>query len=216
MTDFLIILAVLTVLAAFAFTIFAREQKERERAMQAQCAHNLKGIGNQFHFWADFKDGYFPMSLSQVIGGSEEFSTGTNAWRHFQVLSNFGFTPRTLICPADEVSSRWPNVRVPARDFTVFGNANLSYFAGLDAKKSKRSSILSGDRNITNGVALKDGVMELTTNTPAGWTGEIHEQGGNVLFADGSVRQMNGDDLRDAVAKSGFATNRIQMPILTP
>ena len=51
---------------------------------------------------------------------------------------------RILICPADVRSSQSPNVRVPARDFTVFGNANLSYFVGIDAKKAKGSSFLCG------------------------------------------------------------------------
>jgi prepilin-type processing-associated H-X9-DG protein len=107
-------------------------------------------------------------------------------------------------------------MRFPAPNFTTFGNANLSYFVGLDAKKANSSSFLCGDRNVTNGLAPKDAVMELTTNTPAGWTDEIHETNGNVLFSDGSVRELNAADLRAAIARTGFATNRIQIPILRP
>jgi prepilin-type processing-associated H-X9-DG protein len=214
--DLAIVLAVLAVLAAFAVTIYTGRQNLRARAMAAQCASNLMGIGDAFRVWADAHGGHFPMSLSPVIDGSDEFTTGTNAWRHFKSLAGYMVHPRFLICPEDTRSSRWPNVRLPARDFTVFGNANLSYFAGLDAKKGNGSSLLSGDRNITNGIGIHDGVIALTTNTPADWTREIHDKIGNVLFADGSVRQLTAEELRAAIAKTGLATNRIQIPILKP
>jgi len=202
---------VLTVLAAFAFTIFAREQKERERAMQAQCAHNLKGIGNQFHFWADFKDGYFPMSLSQVIGGSEEFSTGTNAWRHFQVMSNELSTPKVLMCPKET-----DHARFLATNFIFLNNSNLSFFVGIDADETNASALLSGDHNITNGTAIKNGLLKLTAAQPTGWTVEMHNSVGNICLADGSVQQVSMSGLQNAVTSTGMATNVLNMPVLGP
>jgi len=214
--DLAVVLALLAILAAVALNLVIRQRNLQARVMQVQCAVNLKAIGDQFRFWADRHGGHFPMSLSSVIDGSEEFATGTNEWRHFQALSNFGFQPKTLICPADMRSSRWPNVRVPARDFIVFENANLSYFVGIDAKKAKGSSFLCGDRNITNGIAIQGGLLELTTNTPAGWTEGIHDRRGAVLLADGSVNQFTDAGLRAAIAKTSLATNRLQIPITSP
>jgi hypothetical protein len=214
--DLAVVLALLAIFAAIGLNLVIRERNLQARVMQVQCATNLKAIGNQFRFWADPRGGHFPMSLSSVIDGSEEFTTGTNAWRHFRAITNYGLEPRTLICPADLRSGRSPNVRLPARDFTVFGNANLSYFVGVDATKGKGSSFLCGDRNITNGIAIQDGLLELTTNAPAGWTDEIHDRKGAVLLADGSVNQFTDVKLRAAIAKTGLATNRLQMPVTSP
>ncbi len=210
MMDVAVILAVVAILAAFAWNRFIRERNPQARVMRIQCANNLKGIGNAFNLWADSHSGYYPMSLSEAIGGSEEFTTGTNASRHFQVLSNAISSPRALICPADERIKR----SVSARSLSAVGNANLSYFVGIDAKKGSSTSFLSGDRNITNAIGAKDGILALSTNSPAGWTSEIHDGKGAILFADGSVRQLTASDLQLAIAQTGLATNHLQMPVI--
>lgn len=214
--DLAILLATLAVLACAAMGLIAHRQKLRAQVLRNECAHNLKSIGNLFYLWADQHENYFPMALSQVIDGTEEFTTGTNAWRHFGALVSHGFPPRIYACPTDVVSSRWPDNRVIANNLVDFGNRNLSYFIGINAKKSVGSAFLAGDRNLTNGIPLHDGVMELTTNTPASWTDAIHGGIGNVLFADGSVSTLTTADLRLATASTDLATNRLQMPILSP
>jgi prepilin-type processing-associated H-X9-DG protein len=213
-----VVLAVLAILAFITIngTIYSRAVQER--ASRVQCLGNLHTIGIAFRFWSDNHDGYFPMSLSQVVGGSEEFTTGTNAWRHFQAMSNYPFIPKYLVCPTDAHLSRPPDKRflTPSLTFTFFGNANLSYFVGIDADQTNAASILSGDRNITNGTALKNGVLEATASAPAAWTSSVHDEKGNLLFADGSVRRSDGVDLRAVMAKTGLATNRLQMPVTFP
>jgi prepilin-type processing-associated H-X9-DG protein len=102
-----------------------------------------------------------------------------------------------------------------ARSFDL-NNSNISYFVGIDANRTNRQMILAGDRNLTNGMAPRNGLIELTTNRLTSWTSEMHKRVGNVALADGSVQMVSIPGVHDLVAKTGFTTNRLQMPILGP
>jgi prepilin-type processing-associated H-X9-DG protein len=133
-------------------------------------------------------------------------------------MSNELAMPSVLLCPADWLngSSFASGARVPAANFIGINNSNLSFFVGIDAKETNSASFLSGDRNITSGSGLKNGLLELTTNAAANWTAELHNGMGNVLLADGSVRQLSNSNFRAAITSTGLATNRLQMPVLAP
>ena len=112
---------------------------------------------------------------------------------------------KLLICPSDR--------RTPASNFGELRDGNNSYFVGLDAADSLPQLPLSGDRNLmTNGVPVGSGLLVLTTNSVVGWTSAIHQNSANVLLGDGSVQQATSSRLRDQVANSGSATNRIVVP----
>ena len=138
-----------------------------------------------------------------------DFMTGPNVWRTFQVMSNELSTPKVVICPADEQ-------RFFATNFTDFNNSNVSFFYGVDATETNPAMFLTGDRNITNGVRIRNGVLTLTTNELAGWTSDLHNKVGNICLADGSVQQLSIANLQTSIANTGVETNRLQMPILTP
>jgi hypothetical protein len=140
-----------------------------------------------------------------------EYITGPNAFRHFQVISNELVAPRFLICPAE-----FDRARSWSTNFSMMSNSNLSYFAGLDADGLRSRSIVWGDRNLTNGTPEINGVLGLSTNRPTGWTEEMHHEVGNIVLADGSAWQVTDTALRAAVANTGLATNRLQMPVLAP
>jgi len=216
--DLAIVLAVLAILALIALNGAMREQDIRTRVLRLECLNNLRAVGSAFRVWADDHNGNFPMSLSQTNGGSSEFITGMNAYRHFQVMSNELATPKVLLCPGDWTpgSTHVAGKPAPSADFTYFGNSNLSFFVGVDVRTTNGTMLLSGDRNITNGTAVKNGLLEVTTNMPAGWTVDPHDHMGNVLFADGSVQRMNSGYLRLVLPKTGLATNRLQMPVTIP
>ena len=137
-----------------------------------------------------------------------EFAFGPNLWKNFQVMSNELSTPKVLICPTD--------TRDAATNFDFLRNSNISFFIGIDAGESNPQLILGGDRNITNGTLVKNGILEVTTNTPVGWTAEQHNHVGNLLLSDGSVQQLSQSGLRASMQNTGLFTNRFLMPILGP
>ena len=202
---------VIVVIAVFAIMVtdLSATPRAKTRALRIQCVNNLKQTGLAFDVWERDQGNKFPMSVSKTNGGSMEFATGPDLWRHFQVASNELSTPKFLICPSDET-------RIAATNFTFLRNSNISFFVGLDANETNPQLILSGDRNLTNGWPTKNGILEVSSNQPAGWTAEMHNKVGNIALSDGSVQQVSITGLRSAIENTGLATNRLQMPVLGP
>lgn len=203
--EVMVIIGIIALLAALYLP--ATTHGNRGTAKRVQCMNNLKQIGLSFRLWVSNGDKY-PMKTPRTNGGTIDFTTGANAWRHFQVMSNELNSPSILICPADS--------RTPATNFLSLQNCNLSYFVGIDADETGPQMFLAGDYNLTNGSPVKNGILEVTTNQPTGWTSKMHDRVGNVGFTDGSVAQMDTAQLQDAVAHTSLVTNRLQMPILGP
>ena len=194
------IIAVAVVLTALACCALA-DAKAKSRRISCNC--RLKQIGLAFRIFGSDHGDAFPMSISTNKGGSLEYASET--FRHVQILSNELSTPKILACPSD--------TRKPAPSFSVLSDANISYFLGVDAKGSAPQVLLAGDRNLmTNGVPAGSGLLELTTNPTVGWTAQMHNNAGNVLFADGHVDSMSNARLQEQLPYSGVASNRLLIP----
>jgi prepilin-type processing-associated H-X9-DG protein len=205
--EVLIIVVVLILLVAILVPI---SERAMDRSIRMCCVNSLKQTGLAFQVWSGDNHGDFPMGIPQAQGGTKEFVTGPNAYRHSQVMSNELSTPIVVICPADVRYERM------ATNFAYLNNSNISFLIGVDAHPTNRSTILAGDRNITNRTAVRNGMLELTAANPTSWTAEMHKNVGNLVFADGSVDQVSVADLQNAVATTGVPTNLLQMPILGP
>ena len=86
--------------------------------------------------------------------------------------------------------------------------------------------IISGDDNLeVNGVRVRPGILNLSTNVPVEWTeNERHGRSqqwsfrnqhlriGNIGFADGSVQTTTTSAFQFALVKTGTATNRLVIP----
>jgi prepilin-type processing-associated H-X9-DG protein len=197
----LVIIAVLAILAAMLLPALASAKRKAKRI---NCVNNLKQDGLAFRLWAGDNGDKYPMAVSTNKGGTMEYAEDGNAFRHFQVMSNELSTPKILVCPADD--------RTAAANFVRLKNKNVSYFVGLDAAEARPQMLLTGDRNITNGLSPVRSVLELRPKIPAGWTEDMHNGQGNAGLADGSVQQVTIDGLRNAIKNSGDATNRIALP----
>jgi prepilin-type N-terminal cleavage/methylation domain-containing protein len=204
MVEVLIVLVVLGVLAAMLLPALAPNSPHRYRM---PCVNNLRQIGLSFHVWALDNNGQFPMSVSVTKGGSTEFVSRGGVFAHFMVLTNELGTPKWLRCPQDTTPTNTTSFK------TNFTEANISYFVGVDATQTHPAMFLTGDRNLTNGPPIGRGVLLLTTNSVVGWTEKIHVRRGNVGLADGSVLVWSDAKLREGLASTGVATNRLNMPL---
>jgi type II secretory pathway pseudopilin PulG len=210
--EVLMVLAVVLVAVAFILPRMLRPRSmAATRSTRIQCVNNLKQIGLAFRVWEGDNNDTYPMFVPETQGGAMEFTSGPNVWRQFQVMSNELSTPKILFCPVESDRDRFI-----ASNFTWLNNSNLSYFAGIVSNEVNPQLILSGDHNITNGTALKNGVLELTASRPSGWTADMHSMVGNIGLSDGSVQQVSTVGLQTAVASVAPDTNRLQMPILSP
>lgn len=200
------ILAVVGVIALIAACLYTTWSREKAKAIRMNCVNNLKQTGLAFIVWSGDNGGEFPMAVPQTNGGTMEFITGPNVFRHFQVMSNELSTARVVLCPTED------DLKDCATNWINFSNSNISYFVGVDAKATNANMILAGDHNITDGSSVKNGLLEFTADKPASWTREMHNKIGNIALADGSVQQDSSASLQAQIVHSGVATNRLQMP----
>ena len=201
LTELLVVMAIAAVLAVLLLPPLHRA---RQRAFRISCTSNLKQVGLAFRTWAIDNKDLHPWQVLTNSAGELRPEALTNAYLQFLVMSNELSTPYILRCPADAQ-------RTLTRDFSKLSNSNLSYFVGLDAAETTPQMFLSGDRNLTNGLAVTNSVLFLATNLAAGWTHELHSLQGNIGLADGSVQGFNAPRLSEAVTNAG-AGNRLLMP----
>ena len=171
------------------------------------CVNNLKQIGLAYRIWEGDHGDKYPMSVSATNGGAREFVAAGNVTAIFQGLSNEVSTPKILFCPADERRSY-------ATNFSAgFSAQNISYFIGLDADETNPQTLLSGDDNFEiSSAPVQSGLLEFSLNSPITWSATRHKLNGNLLLSDGSVQQTSQNGLREIVASSHSATNRILIP----
>jgi type II secretory pathway pseudopilin PulG len=199
----LVIIAVLGILAAMLIPALVRA---KDKSKRIQCINNLKQSGLAFRIWEGDNSDKLPMDVPMAKGGTKEFDTGADTFRHFQVMSNELNKPKILICPAD--------TRTVANNFVRLKNQNVSYFVGLEANDEFPQRFLDGDRNITGESNPENGILKLVPGQRVTWTQAIHANQGNIGLSDGSVQQCSNSRLRDALRNSGDPTNtwRISLP----
>lgn len=190
--------------------------RSKMKAKRVQCIGNLKQHGLVFHTFAHDHESRFPMEVSTNNGGSLEFMRlATNmggeiyfSFRHYQAVGKDLESPKLLLCPTD--------TRLPAESFSKLRNENLSYFISGSALYDNPMSILSGDRNIeTYDFGLRS-VLRLDANDLPGWSAEMHQHKGNLLFADAHVEQVDNKGLRAALQSTPGGRVVLLPPVSSP
>jgi len=125
---------------------------------------------------------------------------------HFQVISNELSTPKILLCPNDEKRSYSTNFAVDLTD------RNLSYFLNMDVTNGDGSSLLCGDRNITNRAQAGSRLVPLTKAESIAWTKEIHSEKGHLAFGDSRVDSFSNGTVGATIKIGDGTTNRLAVP----
>lgn len=199
--ELLIALALSAVLLIVYLPRFARAHSHSPKM---RCVLNLKGVGIAFRVWANDNDDHFPQQVAESEGGAKESVLAGNLVQLFRVMSNEFAVPRAVICPADD--------REYVTNWSQLSSSNISYLIGSEADRSRGDMILSGDRDIVEKGKLLSGTVNLITNRPVAWHKALHEYGGNVGLADGSVQQLNDSTLKKILTKTGDARNTVLFP----
>jgi hypothetical protein len=194
--DLLVLLMTLGMLAGLGLPVLAGA---RPRSALAECANNLRRVGQGFHRWANDYQDRFPWTVPRPEGGYASASASLQ----FAVVSNEFVTPAFLACPSDSARVRYRRWET----FASGGAPGLSYFAGLHASLSQPRIWLSGDRNITGfgGDCSLTQISPCTRVLPASastWDRTIHDGVGNLLLGDGRVWQVSNRELRDFVQQA--------------
>ena len=146
----------------------------------------------------------------------------------FQVMSNELSTPKVLLCPADGAHTYATNFGNKGQGNTPVGDFDLSrvsFFIGTDANEQDPQMLLFGDENVGLSSPLGQPAANAATRfttaqtvgaqnfTPlnAAWTIDIHNKVGNLTLSDGSVQQVSGTGLKNAVQNG---TNSTVYPVI--
>jgi prepilin-type N-terminal cleavage/methylation domain-containing protein/prepilin-type processing-associated H-X9-DG protein len=204
LTELLVVIVVLAIVVAMLLPALSAS---KHKSHIISCVNNLHEIGLAFRVWGGDNGDKFPPQISVTNGGAMELLVTGNAAAYFQTMSNELSTPKVLICPEDKKHFYATNFS------TGFNNGNISYFVSLDANETNPQMILSGDDNLTvNGILVRPGIFNLTTNFSIGWTKERHGGAGNIGLADGSAQQVSADGLKFSSVTAGVVTNRLAIP----
>jgi type II secretory pathway pseudopilin PulG len=200
------VVVIVAVISILAVLLFPALRKATVKSKRIACVSNLKQLGLGFRVYATDHSGRYPMSSTNNPSQLKDYLRGGNAYRYFLSLSNEIGTPNVLLCPLDKT-------RVAATHWPALRNENISYFLGLDADETQPQSLLSGDSHLaTNGVAVKSGLLELTTHSVVDWTLERHAGGGNLVVGDGSVQQATSARWQSMIGDLGTNTIRLVIP----
>jgi prepilin-type N-terminal cleavage/methylation domain-containing protein len=190
--ELLVVIAIIALLAAMLLPALSRA---KQRATSAQCQSNLHQIGLSLAMYSDDSGGLFPKS-GGTISWQANPAPGSNAWT--QQLFSYVQTTNVFHCPA---------VILPELGFfNYFNGARAAYMegAGMLAVNSKKilfpsAYVLSGDtvgRMFDKNDADKD---DFTQNCVGGATNglpalewQVHQNGQNLLLADGHARWFKG------------------------
>jgi prepilin-type N-terminal cleavage/methylation domain-containing protein/prepilin-type processing-associated H-X9-DG protein len=184
--ELLVVIAIIGILASLLLPALAQA---KARAKRIQCVNDLKQLGLAENIFAHDHGSSFPTQVSTNSGGALEFVEAARrlsgdfffSYRFFQPLSNELQVVRLLTCPSD--------TRQEASSFEALRNENLSFFAGIDASPAQPASIVAGDRNIQNDNSTSGTIVGVGPGQFVRWTAELHDNKGNLLFADGHVEE---------------------------
>ena len=176
---------IIVILALLFATLVPAVALSKRKAQRNKCTNNLKQMGLAFRLFSTDHGDKYPDTVSTNKDGAREYLWQSNfTARYFCTLSNEVAMPKILLCPTD--------TRKPAINYAALTDANVSYFAGLDADETRPQALLAGDRNLTvNGVEARGGIVEIHPTDQLGWTKAMHRYSGNVALGDGSVQSLS-------------------------
>ena len=199
--DLFVILIAVALVALVGYYVITRPAQRKSKRIN--CTNLQKQIGLSFRLWASDNGDKMPAQVSTNSGGTMELVSSGLVYPHFLVMSNELGSPQLLRCFSDLQ-------RQAAKNFASLCDSNISYFAVPEADESNPELWLSGDRNLaTNNIGLTAGLFRMPTNQFISWTTQLHNNAGNLCFADGSVQQPSSTKLHS------YATNALRVHFAT-
>ena len=190
--ELLVVIAIIAILAAILFPVFA---KARERAKQTTCVSNLKQLGLAIISYADDNDDILP----QAIGLRSSTPILPTALPN--VMNGYVKSFEVFRCPSDNDNQRFGGTFWPSVLWKSYG-LSYSYNSRPPADVTPRpwptqwrgGRARSEFKNVTGiGVVSDTNPWHHILDTSGSAT-SMAQAGYNVLFADGHVKMLWGDD----------------------
>ena len=189
--ELLVVIAIIAILAAILFPVFA---KAREKARQASCLSNLRQLGTAVLSYAQDNDEVLPGPGYWGTGAGDDNGPNGRPWmpKIFPYVKN----SQIYLCPSLKASNVaypglptsyiWPEL-FPGNFADVWGTAQRGQYAPCLAKIMMPAQMyLMSD----GGPWDSDYGIEDWGNPAYGAAGLIHNDGANILYADGHAKWL--------------------------
>ena len=188
--ELLVVIAIIAILAAMLLPALSRA---KAKAQAIRCLSNLKQIGLGLRMFADDDNGLYPESGGLIRWNQTDPATTKASW--MQQMISYSPNTNVLNCPSGRNSA-----------FSYFNGARAAYVQTGTAAPVKTQSILfpvayvlSGDTVWNTGFAYDADKDDYSQNCVGGavngspWEDwRVHNQGQNILFADGHAQWYRG------------------------
>ena len=200
--ELLIVIAIIGILAAILFPVFARA---RENARRASCQSNLKQIGLGMQMYVQDNDGKF------MVNGNSDIAGAGIGWA--ENLAPYLKNTQIFQCPSESQPQQLPNLYTDYY-MNLWLNCQLhgvpesiidlpsSTIVSGDGTGNKSSYYCQGVRG--NSAACGSGMTITGPTVDPRIPAKRHFEGANYLFVDGHVKWLrpaqtvDGDDLSGA------------------
>lgn len=207
LTEILVVLGILALLAALAFPVF---NSVRRRSYQASCASNLKQLGLAVSLYTQDYDGLFPRGGDPTDLNTDAWHTaadGIYEWQADQlppltyVLQPYIKNRKTWHCPADtgfdigDMSGEPLDARPSS--YERFG---MSYYYRTELTLKRKKDLVAWD-NQTPPQEHGTSEINVLSDGHGSWHGANEPWSArryNVLMADGRVANFSRKQLKDA------------------
>lgn len=241
LVELALLLTLLALLVVGVIILNPFPRRSHQGSSRIVCVNNLKQVGLAFRIWSNDHEENFPWAVRVKQGGivPDEGRVGMHFGElvdAYSAISNELTLPKILVCPTDtkqratgfEATAEIPfGGRRP-----LVSSSNLTYFAGWEAQERVSNTILSGDPNFGGALPAGEGetgrsgrVKMYQVARPGDssllqkkveWDRSLHQEKGNLGLSDGSVMQLNSDQLRAVLANGVSDTNLLRARLVVP
>ncbi|NUQ00839.1 MAG: prepilin-type N-terminal cleavage/methylation domain-containing protein [Armatimonadetes bacterium] len=204
--ELLVVIAIIAILAAILFPVFA---KAREKARQTSCASNLKQMGvAQLQYVQDYDEKFLAGRYTGVcMWGHDHQAAAPGAINDYRGWANhlqpYSKNVQMYVCPS-QAPTRCASAAVEATTSNAYGfnydGLSVTVGIALAQLQTPSATMMNMDMADTFVISSTNTYTQCMASMGTGLT--RHNDGANIVYADGHTKWMSGQGVRGEVPQT--------------